>query len=154
MPAIDPAGPYLDEDLTIYNRQDGTELIQEPLTVLEGGTNKLIPVAATSWSVSADKLTWTFKIRKGLVWSDGVPLRADDYLFMFRNQASPKTAYDFTYWTETVQGIKNWAAVNTGKMPLTALGVAAQNVHRPDRGHELPAHQCVAFPQQLDVVGQ
>lgn len=118
-------GPYLDEDLTIYNRQDGTDLIQEPLVVYDPDTGTLNPVAAESWSVSADKLTWSFKIRKGLVWSDGIPLTAKDYAFAFRNQASPKTAYDFTYWTETVQGIKNWAAVNAGKMPLSALGVAA-----------------------------
>jgi len=125
LPNNGPEGPYLDEDLTIYNRQDGTDLIQEPLVVYDQSTGKLNPVAAQSWSVSPDRLTWTFTIRKGLVWSDGVPLTARDYAFMFRNQASPKTAYDFTYWTETVQGIKNWAAVNAGKMPSSALGVAA-----------------------------
>jgi len=125
LPNNGPEGPYLDEDLTIYNRQDGTDLIQEPLVVYDQSTGKLNPVAAQSWSVSPDRLTWTFTIRKGLVWSDGVPLTARDYAFMFRNQASPKTAYDFTYWTETVQGIKNWAAVNAGKMPASALGVAA-----------------------------
>jgi oligopeptide transport system substrate-binding protein len=118
-------GPYLDEDLTIYNRQDGTDLIQDPLVVYDPDTGKLNPVAAESWSVSPDKLTWTFKIRKGLVWSDGVPLTANDFANALRVQASPQTAYDFTYWTETVQGIKNWKAVNSGKMPLSALGVAA-----------------------------
>jgi len=118
-------GPYLDEDLTIYNRQDGTDLIQDPLVVYDPDTGKLNPVAAESWSVSPDKLTWTFKIRKGLIWSDGLPLTANDFANALRNQASPKTAYDFTYWTETVQGIKNWAAVNAGKMPLSKLGVGA-----------------------------
>ncbi len=122
-------GPYLDEDLTIYNRQDGTDLIQEPLVVYDPDTGKLNPVAATSWSVSPDKLTWTFNIRKGLVWSDGVPLTAEDFANALRIQASPKTAYDFTYWTETVQGIKNWAAVNAGKMPLSALGVSAPDAY-------------------------
>ena len=29
---------------------------------------------ATDWSVSADGLTWTFKIRHNAKWSDGVPL--------------------------------------------------------------------------------
>jgi peptide/nickel transport system substrate-binding protein/oligopeptide transport system substrate-binding protein len=122
-------GPYLDEDLTIYNRQDGTDLIQDPLVVYDPDTGKLNPVAATSWSVSPDKLTWTFKIRKGLVWTDGVPLTAYDFANALRVQASPKTAYDFTYWTETVQGIKNWAAVNAGKMPLSALGVSAPDAY-------------------------
>ena len=36
------------------------------------------PYLATSWSVSADKLTWTFKIRSGLKWSDGKPITASD----------------------------------------------------------------------------
>ena len=36
------------------------------------------PYLATSWSVSSDKLTWTFKIRSGLKWSDGVPITAAD----------------------------------------------------------------------------
>ncbi|MDB5057800.1 MAG: putative binding protein YgiS [Chloroflexi bacterium] len=128
LPNTGPEGPYLDETLTIYNRQDGTDLIQEPLVVTDARGN-VFPTAATSWSVSPDKLTWTFHIRKGLVWSDGVPLTAKDYLFSFRNQASPKTAYDFTFITEAVQDVKNWAAVNTGKMPLTALGVAAPDLY-------------------------
>jgi len=129
LPGGPQEGPYLDEDLTIYNRQDGTDLIQDPLVVFDPTTGKLNPVAATSWSVSPDKLTWTFKIRKGLVWTDGVPLTANDFANALRVQASPKTAYDFTYWTETVQGIKNWKAVNAGKMPLSALGVSAPDAY-------------------------
>ncbi|HXT36778.1 MAG TPA: peptide ABC transporter substrate-binding protein [Chloroflexota bacterium] len=125
LPGEAQQGPYLDEDLTIYNRQEGTDLIQDPLVVYDPSTNKLNPVAATSWSVSADKLTWSFHIRHGMVWTDGQPVTAEDFANALRNQASPKTAYDFTYWTETVQGIKNWAAVNSGKMPLSALGVGA-----------------------------
>lgn len=36
------------------------------------------PYLATSWSVSPDKLSWTFKIRSGLKWSDGKPITAQD----------------------------------------------------------------------------
>lgn len=36
------------------------------------------PYLATSWTPSADRLTWTFKLRDGLKWSDGVPLTAAD----------------------------------------------------------------------------
>jgi ABC-type transport system substrate-binding protein len=32
-----------------------------------------IPAFAESWSVSGDGLTWTFKIRPGMTWSDGDP---------------------------------------------------------------------------------
>src|SRR5471032_998700 len=30
------------------------------------------------WDVSADKLTWTFTLRDGLVWHDGQPVTAED----------------------------------------------------------------------------
>ena len=32
------------------------------------------PYLATSWSTSPDKLTWTYKIRSGLKWTDGTPI--------------------------------------------------------------------------------
>ncbi len=41
------------------------------------------PYLATSWSTSPDKLTWTFKIRSGLKWSDGTPLTAADAAWTF-----------------------------------------------------------------------
>jgi peptide/nickel transport system substrate-binding protein len=36
------------------------------------------PQMVDTWSVSDDKLTWTFKLRQGLAWHDGVPVTADD----------------------------------------------------------------------------
>jgi peptide/nickel transport system substrate-binding protein len=41
------------------------------------------PYLASSWSVSPDKLTWTFTIRSGLKWSDGVPITARDAAWTF-----------------------------------------------------------------------
>ena len=37
-----------------------------------------IPALAESWKGSKDKLTWTYKLRDGLKWSDGKPLTAED----------------------------------------------------------------------------
>ena len=39
------------------------------------------PALATEWSVSDDGLVWTFKLREGVVWSDGEPFTADDVAF-------------------------------------------------------------------------
>jgi peptide/nickel transport system substrate-binding protein len=36
------------------------------------------PSMAESWTSSADKLTWTYKMRKGMKWSDGEPMTAED----------------------------------------------------------------------------
>jgi peptide/nickel transport system substrate-binding protein len=36
------------------------------------------PQMVDTWSVSDDKLTWTFKLRDGLEWHDGQPVTAED----------------------------------------------------------------------------
>jgi len=81
-----------------------------------------IPGAAESWTTSADGLTWTFKLRPGLVWSDGAPLKASDFVYAFRRLLDPKTAARYAF---VQYGIKNAEAINSGKMPPEALGVRA-----------------------------
>jgi len=41
------------------------------------------PDLAEEWTVSADGRTYTFRLRQGLVWQDGVELTADDVLFTY-----------------------------------------------------------------------
>ena len=41
------------------------------------------PELAESWQVSPEGTTWTFKIRQGVKWQDGVPLTAADVAFTF-----------------------------------------------------------------------
>jgi len=48
-------------------------------------SQKVEPGLAESWSVAPDNKTWTFKLRKNLHWSDGVPLTADDVIFTFND---------------------------------------------------------------------
>ncbi len=42
---------------------------------------KLVGGAAESWTVSADKKTFTFKVRPGIKFASGAPLTADDIVF-------------------------------------------------------------------------
>lgn len=42
---------------------------------------QLQPDLATSWEVSADGKTYTFNLRKGVTWHDGVPFTAQDVVF-------------------------------------------------------------------------
>jgi oligopeptide transport system substrate-binding protein len=84
-----------------------------------------IPGMATSWTTSPDGLTWVFKLRDAL-WSDGTPVTADDFIFSWRRILDPKTAGRYAYFLYI---IKNAEAVNSGKLPLTALGVDAPDAH-------------------------
>lgn len=47
---------------------------------------------AESHSVSEDGKTWTFKLRKGLKWSDGHPFTADDVVFNIDVVLNPKVS--------------------------------------------------------------
>jgi oligopeptide transport system substrate-binding protein len=87
----------------------------------EDAAGNPIPGAATSWDVSPDGKTWTFHIRDHL-WSDGVPVTAQDFVFAYRRLLDPNTAAQYAYnlWV-----IKNAKAVNEGKLPPSALGAKA-----------------------------
>jgi peptide/nickel transport system substrate-binding protein len=41
------------------------------------------PDIATSWETSEDGLTWTFHLREGMKWQDGVPVTAGDVAFTY-----------------------------------------------------------------------
>ncbi len=94
------------------------------LTTLDAGARP-IPGIAESWTASPDGLTWTFHLREAR-WSDGRPVTAEDFVFAYRRLLDPKTAsrYAYNLWI-----LKNGQAVNSGKLPGAALGVAA-----PDAG--------------------
>ena len=88
------SGTYMDYMKTVYARAGNPEIIQLPLTSFDNDY-VLNPMAAESWTQSEDGLTWTFKLRSGLVWSDGEPLRASDYIFALQRAAT--TGYDFAW---------------------------------------------------------
>jgi peptide/nickel transport system substrate-binding protein len=46
-------------------------------------TGKIEPALAESWSTSADGRVYTFKLRQGVKWHDGVEFTADDVVFTF-----------------------------------------------------------------------
>ena len=64
------------------------------------------PGLAESWTKSADGLTWTFKIRQGVKWSDGVPLTAKDIAFTYNFQKE----FELTNFLSALDGIKSATA--------------------------------------------
>ena len=58
---------------------------------------------AKSWRVSDDGLTWTYKLKPGLRWSDGRPLTAHDVVWTMRfmKRRAPSSA---------IEAVKKWEA--------------------------------------------
>ncbi len=114
-PTLDPnkamaqsAAPMIDDMfLTLVDRNENVEFE---------------PGAAESWTLSEDQITYTFKLREGLTWSDGVPVTAEDFDFSFRRFVDPKTRAVFASF---LYPIKNARAINRGELPVENMGVKA-----------------------------
>jgi len=68
------------------------EYVQDALLRLDPETLAYKPYIATDWTVSEDGLTFTFNMRKDVVFSDGKPLTAQDVQFTFDWIMNPKVA--------------------------------------------------------------
>lgn len=96
-------------DPAINTSVDGAVLIQHAFEGLikwvNDGTGKAknAPGMAESWDVSEDKLTWTFHLRDAK-WSDGVPVRAQDFEFAWRRLVDKSTGADYEYMLDMVKG--------------------------------------------------
>jgi oligopeptide transport system substrate-binding protein len=83
---------------------------------------KLIPGAAESWTISKDGLTYTFKLRPGLKWSDGSALTSEDFVYSVRRAVAPATASRFASF---FYPIKNARRALKGEVPPEQVGVEA-----------------------------
>ncbi|RJG22583.1 ABC transporter substrate-binding protein [Paenibacillus thiaminolyticus] len=77
---IDPSGAF-----TPHFHQSGYDgnvasVLFAPLVTVDK-TGLPIPLLAEKWEISPDQLTYTYTLRKGLKFSDGSPLTADDVAF-------------------------------------------------------------------------
>jgi oligopeptide transport system substrate-binding protein len=114
---------------------------------------RIAPGCAASWTTSADGLNWTFRLRRGLAWSDGRPLDARDFLFTLRRYLAPATGVAQATRLESIRGARELRA---GRQPATALGVQVIDpltllirLEHPDV--ELPLNLAAAYcvPQHL-----
>ena len=115
-----------DFSVSVYQRYCNSDLFNDALIEFDKSYTPQ-PGTAESWSVADDGMTWTFKLYEGLMWSDGTPLTAHDYVATFRLSASPDHAWDLAWYYTFIDkgGIKNWDAVIAGELPVEDLGVRA-----------------------------
>lgn len=69
---------------TDISSRDVIRCLTADLIHINRGTLKTEPALAESWKVSPDGRVYTFKLRRGVRFSDGQPFNADDVVFSFR----------------------------------------------------------------------
>ena len=114
---------------------------------------------AERFSISPDGRTYTFYLRKGVKWQDGVPLRAADFVYSWKRLLSPLTAASYAYLLFDIQGAKDFYE---GKLKdFSKVGIKAID----DRTFEVKLQRPMAhwiyiptfwvtFPLREDVVAK
>jgi len=67
------------------------DLLYETLLWIDPVTSEFCPGLASRWTISDDRLTFTFEIDPRAVWSDGRPVTADDVKWTFDQVMDPKS---------------------------------------------------------------
>lgn len=94
---------------------DFSELISEGLVKLDK-TQKPVPELADKWDVSADGLTWTFYIKSGVEWHDGMPFTAEDVEFTFQTVLNSKVS---SVYKKNLENVAAFAAVGRNVFKIT-----------------------------------
>lgn len=82
--------------------------IMEGLVTFEKGLTPT-PALAESWTVSQDGRTYTFKLRPNVKWSDGVPLKAQDFVYSWRRLLAPFTGAAYAYLLFDIEGAEEFS---------------------------------------------
>jgi oligopeptide transport system substrate-binding protein len=90
--------------------------------VTTAADGSLEPGAASSWIVSDDGLTYTFRLREDGRWSNGEAVTAGDFVYGLRRSVDPET---LSSYSQVLAPVINAEAVIRGELPPEALGVEA-----------------------------
>ena len=116
--------------------------IMEGLTEVDASL-KPKPCLAEKVEVSKDQLTYTFTIRKGVKWSDGVLLKAQDFVEGWKRLLTPTTAAPYAYVLYDVIGAEEFNKSTNGD--FAKVGIKAKD----DRTFVVTLKKPVAYFQYL-----
>ena len=119
---VDSLNPYKGITATAYEMW---ALMYDTLTGYSAADFAPTPRLAESWEQSADGLTWTYKIRQGVTFNDGVPLTSADVVYSFNRVLDgriEKTNYgSYVAQIKTVEATDDYTVVMTLKKPTPLM---------------------------------
>lgn len=109
------------ESALMLNLMEGLVTYDSP----QGAKGEIAPALAEKWTLSRDRKTYTFKLRQGVKWSDGVTLRAQDFVYSWKRLLAPYTVASYSYLLNDVVGAADF---REGKLrDFSKVGVKAIN---------------------------
>lgn len=119
--------PYLTSDSASGGYQG--QVWSGSLLKLDENTLDYEPNMAESYTISEDGLTFTFKLRQDLKWSDGRPMTAHDWQWAYDQAIKPENEYPYLSQLEFIKSYKALddytIEVKIGEVYAPALGQMA-----------------------------
>ncbi len=132
---IDTLNPFVG----IETQDDTAYGMVFPQLVQYGPGLKLVGDWASGWTHSRDGLVWTFHLRTGGKWSDGVPLTAHDAVWTIDTILANRNGYA-TYLAQILHGLKSVSAPNPSTLVLTYSIPVAGVLANLEQMYFLPEH--------------
>ncbi len=88
----------------------------------ETPTGEVIPGVASSWTVEANGTQYTFQLRPDALWSNGQPVRAQDFVSAWRRVVDPTQGSPLA---DDLRIIAGASSIISGKSSPDSLGVSA-----------------------------
>ncbi|MCL6632543.1 MAG: peptide ABC transporter substrate-binding protein [Alicyclobacillus herbarius] len=108
---LDPAFAYDSQSWEVVTQ------LYDQLVTWKGDTTQIIPMAAKSYDVSKDGLTYTFHLRKGMKFWNGDPVTAQSFIDEFYRVLAPKMGSGGQGFYEIIQGADKYAAGKSKTIP-------------------------------------
>jgi ABC-type transport system substrate-binding protein len=119
---LDPAQIFQVENQTIAGH------VFNGMVKYDQATNKIVPDAASEWTISADGTVYTFKLKPGITFHKNYgPLTAEDVKFSLERVLDPKGA---SKYTGQLAGLKTVEAVDPMTVRLTLGAPSSGFLHK------------------------
>jgi len=105
---------------------------------------KPVPALAEGYEIDKRGMVFTFNIRRGVVWSDDVPLTAHHFVESWKRLLEPDTAGEYAYF---LFDIKNAEEYNAGKIKdFSKVGIRAKSDFTLEVTLKHPAVYWISMP--------
>lgn len=113
--------------ILIDNIMEGLTTYSDSMQGSRADLIRPMPALAKSWSVSEGGKVYTFYLREGVVWGDGVPLEAKHFVDSWERLLSPSMRTSNAYHLYDIENAQNYSE---GRIKdFSKVGVKAINEH-------------------------
>ena len=117
------------QQATFHTEVQAALMVFEPLLTYDPATLTLLPAAARALpSVSADGRVYTYTLRSGLTYSDGMPLTAERFANAWRRLCDPRAGGDFKYLALPIVGCEDVNLLDRYRAPAAEFEAARSRI--------------------------